>query len=103
MTKKFADHYKNYKERVRTVAGITHGMGGHSASMEMMLEKRRTGKSNYSFFSRLDLFVDFILSLSNYPMKIMFYLGVLIFLLTFMGEQLCYIAYGIGKGLSRKK
>ena len=75
MTAEFAKNYNRYGEVSRVVAGIATDIGMRSAVLEVANQKRVRGKSNYNFFSRLELFLDMILALSNRPLNLLIYVG----------------------------
>ncbi len=75
MTAPFLENYNLYQETNRVVAGITTDIGMRSAVLEINNRKRPRGRSNYNLLSRLELFLDIILSLSNRPLNLMIYIG----------------------------
>ncbi|MDP3009536.1 MAG: glycosyltransferase family 2 protein [Methylococcales bacterium] len=82
MTSKVAQLYSNYPERIRTVAAITHDIGMRHAVINIHNEKRAAGKSNYNTIKRLNLAIDVLIDLSNNPLNILFYSGILVLLAT---------------------
>jgi len=71
-----ADEFKDYREHFRLVCGITHDLSSNIATLEVENKKRTIGSSHYTFFKRMDLMVDFIISTSARPLNFMLYLGV---------------------------
>jgi len=90
MTAEVAEYYRNYPEKIRTVAAITHDIGMNCAVILVENQKRREGKSNYNTLKRMNLAIDVILDFSNRPLNFVFYLGGIIFLLT-IGAALYYL------------
>lgn len=94
MTSRVAKIYSNYPERIRTVAAITHDIGMQYAVINVQNEKRASGKSNYNTIKRLNLAIDVLIDLSNNPLNILFYAGVLVLLATmFAGVGYLYLYF----------
>jgi glycosyltransferase involved in cell wall biosynthesis len=66
---KFLAVYNNYNERVRAVAGIVQDIGMHSVILEVKNERRKSGRGNYSFFKRLNLMLDIVLTITSRPLN----------------------------------
>ena len=90
MTAEVAEYYRAYPEKIRTVAAITHDIGMKCAVIYVENQKRKEGKSNYNTLKRMNLAIDVVLDFSNRPLNFVFYLGVLLFLLT-IGAALYYL------------
>ena len=84
MNRTFIDQYNEYNETVRTVSGIFREVSSHYQVLNVENQIRKIGKSHYSFFKRLNLSIDMIISLTNYPLNLMIYFGFSIFLLTML-------------------
>lgn len=69
LSKRILDHYNSYNEHIRIVAGIVYDIGLNSTSIEIVNERRTTGKSNYNFMKRLNLMIDIVLTLSTKPLS----------------------------------
>jgi glycosyltransferase involved in cell wall biosynthesis len=82
MTKHFVDKYNAYGEINRTVMGITKDIGLNYTVIEVQNTKRITGKSNYTFFKRLNLMIDIIISITTAPLNIMIHIGWIVFVIT---------------------
>jgi len=82
MTADFVEKYNSYSETNRAVAGITHDVGMNFGILEIENRKRVSGSSNYNYFKRFNLMVDFIIGLSVTPLNAMIHFGLIIFLLT---------------------
>ena len=81
-TKELADRYALFNEKIRTVTGIMNDISSNYTMIQVENNKRKLGKSNYTFFNRMNLMLDFLVSISNHPLNIMIYLGGLIFFIT---------------------
>jgi glycosyltransferase involved in cell wall biosynthesis len=86
MSRRLADHYNSYPEISRSVAGITHDIGLKSTQVEVTMQKRVQGKSNYNFTKRLNIFIDIALNLSLKPLNFIMFLGFFTFLLSIIGS-----------------
>jgi dolichol-phosphate mannosyltransferase len=82
MTADFVEKYNSYSETNRAVAGITHDVGMNFGILEIENRKRVSGSSNYNYFKRFNLMVDFIIGLSVTPLNAMIHFGLIVFLLT---------------------
>jgi dolichol-phosphate mannosyltransferase len=86
MSRRLVDYYNSYGEISRSVAGITHDIGLRSTQMEVVLQKRVQGRSNYNFSKRLNIFIDIVLNLSSKPLNFIIFLGFFTFLLSILGS-----------------
>jgi len=68
--------FNNYSEEKRSIAGICLDIGLEQTQIEVDINHRHSGKSNYNFIKRLNLFIDIILSLSETPLNIIIFIGV---------------------------
>ncbi len=91
MTAYVGQHYREYPEKIRTVAAITHDIGMRQATIPIETRKRIHGSSNYNTLKRLDLSVDVMIDFSNNPLKALFYFGVIILIITSIA--ICYYLY----------
>lgn len=94
MSKRFVDVYKSYPELTRTVAGITRDIGFRQSILEVVNNRRPSGRSGYSFFSRVNLMINMIISITTAPLSILIYISSVVFLLN-MIASLYYIANSI--------
>lgn len=69
LSKRILNHYNSYDEHIRIVAGIVYDIGLNSTSIEIVNERRTSGKSNYNFMKRLTLMIDIVLTLSTKPLS----------------------------------
>lgn len=89
MSRRFAQHYDAYPELTRTVAGITNDIGLRHAVIPVRNERRKSGRSNYNFFSRLNLMIGIVLSLSTVPLSYIINVSLLVLLAT-IGASVYY-------------
>ena len=82
MTSDFVKRYNTYQEINRTVAGIVRDISSNYQVMYIENTKRTIGKSHYTIFKRFNLLIDIIISLSNAPLNMMIYFGLLVFIVT---------------------
>lgn len=82
MNHSFVDRYNDYNEINRTVEGIVVDISENYNIIQIVNQKRTTGKSHYNFFKRFNLMIDMFISLSNVPLTMMLYFGWVVFLLT---------------------
>ena len=69
MSRKFVNTYNLYQEKIRIVAGITHDIGLKNSLVVIQNQRRKSGKSNYNFWSRMNLMIDIVLSISTKPLS----------------------------------
>lgn len=91
MTSRMAQYYREYPEKIRTVAAITHDIGMRSTILYVENRRREEGKSNYNTRKRINLAIDVILDFSNRPLNFVFYFGIAIFIAT--GIAMIYYLY----------
>jgi dolichol-phosphate mannosyltransferase len=82
MSRKMVDYYNDYTEITRSVAGITQDIGLNYSTLEVTPQKRISGRSNYSFSKRLNIFIDIILSMSLRPLNFIIFLGFYTFIVS---------------------
>lgn len=87
MTNDFLNRFKSYPERCRTVLGIVNDIGYTSNVLKIENQKRKQGKSHYSFFARFALMLDLLISFSKAPLNAAIYIG----LFTFLGTSILAI------------
>jgi dolichol-phosphate mannosyltransferase len=101
MSQKMVSNYNSYGEISRSVAGINHDIGLKSAKIEVIPNKRVSGKSNYSFSKRLNIFIDIVLNMSSKPLNFVIFFGFFAILFSF-GIVLFYLyKYFTGQALTR--
>lgn len=97
MSRRAADSYNGYGEISRSVAGITYDIGYKFTEIIVEPNKRVSGRSNYTFAKRLNIFIDIVLNLSLKPLSFLIFLGFF----TFIGSGLIamyylYIYFSVG-------
>jgi dolichol-phosphate mannosyltransferase len=91
MTARVAQHYREYPEKIRTVAAITHDIGMRRTIIPVENRVRGQGKSNYNTSRRINLAIDVILDFSNRPLNFVFYIGIIGLMIT--GIAMAYFIY----------
>jgi polyisoprenyl-phosphate glycosyltransferase len=91
MTARVAQYYREYPEKIRTVAAITHDIGMKRTIIPVENRRRVQGRSNYNTSKRINLAIDVILDFSNRPLNFVFYFGFIILMLT--GIAMTYYLY----------
>jgi glycosyltransferase involved in cell wall biosynthesis len=82
MNRAFVERYNEYNETHRTVTGIVRDISSHYQVLYIENQIRKIGKSNYNVIKRYNLMIDMLISLSNTPLNIMIFFGLIIFLFT---------------------
>ena len=97
MSRKFLENYNGYNEISRSVAGITYDVGLNSSVIEVEPNKRISGKSNYTFFKRLNIFIDIVLNLSLKPLNFIMFIGFFTFIVSvLLSVYYLYVYFTIG-------
>jgi putative glycosyltransferase len=65
------------------LAGMMHWVGFEQKALPVE-RKPRIGRSGYSFVNRIDLLIESITSFTSFPLKIIFYVGLLIMMGSFI-------------------
>ena len=76
MSRNFVDAFNTYPEVNRSVAGINCDIGMKSTSLIVKPQKRISGKSNYNFSKRLNMFIDIVLNMSTKPLNAVMFFGL---------------------------
>ncbi|MGP8215902.1 MAG: glycosyltransferase family 2 protein [Bacteroidia bacterium] len=82
MTRSFIERFRKYGEVNRTIDALVTDISSNYAILEVENQKRILGRSNYSFFKRVNLTMDMIIGLSSAPLNFMIYFGFFIFFIT---------------------
>lgn len=85
----------NYREKVRFMRGIVQNIGFKKKILYFDADKRYYGKSNYNFFSLVNLAIKTIASYSNFPLHLGSIIG---FICGFMGIILLIYTFITRKG-----
>jgi dolichol-phosphate mannosyltransferase len=83
MNRKFVTAYNELSEKSRYLPGLENWLGFKHGYVEIVHNKRSSGKSSYNFRKRLSLAINSILSFSDIPLKFFIYLGMIISLIGF--------------------
>jgi glycosyltransferase involved in cell wall biosynthesis len=84
MSPRFVKYYGGYTEITRTVAGISTDIGLKFTTIEIENKKRHSGESNYNFFTRFNLMIDIVLSLSTTPLTLIISVSLMVLIVTFL-------------------
>lgn len=93
MTSRVAQYYREYPEKIRTVAAITHDIGMRYAILSVKNRRREQGESNYTNKMRINLAIDVLLDFSNRPLNFIFYSGLLLLIATMIATTYYFYAY----------
>lgn len=90
MDKKVVEAFKLYKERARFIRGIVNNLGFKTKMVEFVAPARFAGTSKFSLKKMLHFALDGITSFSNIPLRIAFYVGLILgfFSLLLLGHVL---------------
>ncbi len=84
VNKKVVDVYCKMKQRDKSYAVVLPQMGFRQTAIDIFSEKRKEGKSSYSFIKKLKLAVTMIVSQSNKPLILSMNIGLSISVLAFL-------------------
>lgn len=76
MTRRYVKSLVRHQEREITIAGLWHITGYKQVEMEVV--KHSKGQTTYNFFKKFSCFINGITSFSNKPLIVIFYVGLLI-------------------------
>jgi putative glycosyltransferase len=71
------------------LGGMMYWVGFNQTSL-FVSKKKREGKSTYSFYKRINLLIEAITSFSEYPLKLIFNFGCIVFILSLI-TSICLI------------
>ncbi len=91
MSRKALETLYQYKERNLFLRGIFFDTGLKSDSVEFEVKKREHGESKFTYLSLLKLAAEGITSFSVRPLRLIFYIGVIISLISLIWG--CWTAY----------
>lgn len=101
MNRNFADRFNSYSEINRTVAAIVRDISSNHTVIPVKNRIRGIGASHYSFQKRINLLIDILISMSNAPLNLMIYFGLLTFFTTLvlsLYHVIRYICYDVPAG-----
>ena len=76
MNRRFLDAFLAFSERNPYIPGLEMWLGFHRIYVPIEHQARQQGESSYTFRSRLRLAYNFVLSFSDYPLKLMTNIGL---------------------------
>ena len=80
ITRQVADAFLKLEERDRFTRGLVRWMGYSQTLVDYNVRERKSGITKYTFRRMLSLALDGVTSMSSKPLRISFYLGLVIFL-----------------------
>jgi len=89
ISRSLLEDFKKFNERNRYIRSLIFEMESKFALVYYKREKRNAGKSKFSLSSLISLALEGITSFSNKPIRLVFFIGIFMFLLSVAG-----IAYG---------
>lgn len=90
MSRKAADAFHQFHERSRFTRGLIGWMGFKQAAIPYQANPRRSGQSKYTIAKMIKLALDGVTAFSSRPLRLSFYLGLLISAIAFT-----YAAYAL--------
>jgi dolichol-phosphate mannosyltransferase len=84
MNRKFLDTYNSLSEKSRYLPGLESWLGFRPGYVRIQHQKRKRGKSTYTFKKRWLMALDSIISFSDLPLKVISIIGILISLIGFL-------------------
>jgi len=93
MSRRCVDLFNSYNEHIRNVVGITHNIGLEYEVIKVCNKKRHSGSSNYNFFKRFDVMLDFVLLMTNRPLTYLIYGAAFAFFASFILGIKTFINY----------
>lgn len=97
MTRQALDAFLRIRERDRFTRGLVSWMGFSQATVNFEAEPRKKGRSKYSTGRMIRFALDGITSFSARPLRIAFFIGLLIALLGAIYAAIAIIAYAQGR------
>jgi glycosyltransferase involved in cell wall biosynthesis len=97
MTRKAVDAFLQLEERDRFTRGLISWMGFKQSIVEYQASERFAGRSKYTFKRRFRFGMDGITSFSSKPLRISFYLGLIVFLIGLVYSAYAIIENALGK------
>lgn len=84
MSRKAVEGFKKIRENTRFIRGLVSWMGYKKVGLPFVANERYRGKSKYSLRKNLAFALDGLLSFSNFPIRIISFIGILISLVSFV-------------------
>ncbi len=99
MNRKTVDAFLQMKEKNRFTRGLISWMGYKQATVPYIAPSRFSGKSKYSIVKMFHFSIDAITSFSAKPLRISFYLGLIVSLLGLLYAVYAIVEYYNGKNI----
>jgi polyisoprenyl-phosphate glycosyltransferase len=96
ISRNYINEFEQYHEKIRTCDSIFHQIGSNYSVLKIENNRRQSGKSHYGFFSRMNLALDLILSMSNAPLNFLIYFGIIVFIITLIINIIYLYRYFLG-------
>jgi len=84
ISRKAADGFRKIRENTRFIRGLISWIGYKKTSLPFIADQRYKGKSKYSLRKNLAFALDGVLSFSNFPIRLISFMGVLISSISFI-------------------
>jgi len=84
LDRKVVETLKEFKEKARFIRGIISAVGYKQIQIEFVAPKRFAGQSKFSLKKMLNFAMDGITAYSKLPLRLAFYLGIVMGLLSFL-------------------
>ncbi|MDL2281219.1 glycosyltransferase family 2 protein [Selenomonadales bacterium OttesenSCG-928-I06] len=91
MDQKAVASFRLFKEKARFIRGMIGSIGYNQISIEFIAPKRFAGKSKFSITKMLRFALDGVTAYSKTPLRLAFYIGVLMFLASL--GMVSYVVY----------
>ena len=85
ISRNLLEDFKKFNERNRYIRGMIFELESRYACVYYQRTKRAKGRSKFNLFSLFSLALDGITSFSNWPIRLVFFIGLMMFFLSFLG------------------
>ncbi len=90
ISRELLEDFKKFNERNRYIRGMIFELESRYACVYYERTKRKKGRSKFNLFSLTSLALDGITSFSNWPIRLVFFIGLAMFIISLFG-----IAYAL--------
>jgi polyisoprenyl-phosphate glycosyltransferase len=90
MSRKVVLSFRQYREQLRLLGGITNLMGFTSTTLALKREARFAGESSYDFIKLLSVSFDIIMAYSDKPLKVSMIVGALISIMSLLSGSIIF-------------
>lgn len=84
MSRKFINNYNLFSEKSRYLPGLENWLGFKKGYLPINHQKRLEGKSSYNFKRRFKMAFESIISFSDFPLRLIVLIGILVVILGFI-------------------